>query len=30
VVGFTVSRGRITSINLITDPEKLPRLDARP
>jgi RNA polymerase sigma factor (sigma-70 family) len=30
VVGFTVSRGRITSIDLITDPEKLPRFDARP
>ena len=29
VVGFTVSRGRITSIDLITDPEKLPRFDAR-
>ena len=29
VVSFTVSRGRITSIDLITDPEKLPRFDAR-
>ena len=29
VVGFTVSHGRITTIDLITDPEKLPRFDAR-
>jgi RNA polymerase sigma factor (sigma-70 family) len=29
VVGFTVSGGRVTAIDLITDPEKLPRFDAR-
>jgi RNA polymerase sigma factor (sigma-70 family) len=29
VVGFTVSHGRITSIDLITDPRKLPRFATR-
>ena len=29
VVGFTVARGRIVEIDLITDPEKLARIEER-